>query len=195
MHPCDNTDDYFCNFCNETENDGCDKDCLFTQLEKLSNNLTSVKYNTFKNLILEISHGETASTVCHHMHLDFCAFCDKDSDHESNGIVSHVRSAIGLVNENDREYVEALLNSEKIEALFYEAVNAFKEHKDEIIKLEKERKRKEAEAIKNEKISRTCRYCQKVLKTKAGRLHHEKESSTCRDQFLAAHPNYKGHRN
>lgn len=194
-HPCDNTDDYFCNFCNETEDDGCSKDCLFVRLEKISKNLSTIKYKKFKDAIIEVSHGHTASTVCHHIHSDFCSFCDSNDydNHRDNCIVNRVRFAIGLLDEDeDREYVENLLNSEKIEELFYDAVKAFKEHKEELIRMDKEKKRKAAEAVRNEKISRTCRYCKRVFKSKAGRLHHEKESASCRDKFLAAHPNYKG---
>lgn len=194
-HPCDNTNDYFCNFCGETEDDGCSRSCLFVRLKKISDNLNTIKYEKFKKAILEVSEGHTTSTVCHHIHTDFCAFCDSTNsdNHRDNCIVNHVRAAIGLLDEDeDRDWVEAYLNSEKTEELFYEAVKAYKAYKEEIIRIKKEKKRKAAEAIKNEKISRTCRYCSKVMKSKAGRLHHEKESASCRDKFLADHPNYKG---
>lgn len=121
-HTCDGSDSIFCNFCGETE---CESDCFFLTLKNMLENLDELDYSDFKNVILLISNGMIISTVCHHIHLDFCAYCGEE-EHEDDCLYEIVKHAICLKNETYRKDVEVFLNSKTAESLFHVALSEYK---------------------------------------------------------------------
>lgn len=182
-HLANNTDPYFwydgcsdneCGFCGANESHGCDKDCVFVVAKSIINNLDTISYKTVAKTIVIVARGETYTSRNMGIFNESCSFCGQE-DHESNCPTVAISKALGIFDESDREMVEMALYTEEAEELWKKAVVLLKEMEVEKKRLRKEENKRKAEEARLNKIERTCRVCNRVLKSVDGRKQHEKD--------------------
>lgn len=186
---CDGSDEYFCTCCDENENHNCDKDCVYEQTKNIVENLENISFKKVADALVVISRGLTYTSRNMSIWNESCAFCDGSEGKHSTDCPTFVIShALGIMTESDRHLVELALYTDEAEQRFLEAIELLKNVDAEKARLEAISKQEAAEAKRKEKLERTCRYCGRVLKSKQGRLQHEKESVSCSEQYYAQHP-------
>lgn len=167
-----------CRYCDETEESGCSDDCLYKKACIVVNNIDSIKYEKVLETIVSVVESEYYTSRNMGIWNEACPLCDQE-EHDNNCPKVAILSALGIYNEDNKEFVLMSLYTDEAETLFREAVRYCKDVKIEIKRLIKEENKRKAAAAIQDKLDRTCPHCKNVLKSVAGLEAHKLNNPTC----------------
>lgn len=191
----DFTDDYFCTHCDEVEG-SCDSDCFFTRMKKAMENIDTIEYDKFADILLEVIEGTEYSTVNHAIRDNHCcSFCDDSyDDHTPDCPTEIIRIEVGYYDhrfskirnhESMMLQLEAELKGKQARNLFIATATPYALIKRETARINAEK----YEAIKAKKMSLfSCRHCGKGFDSKSGKKSHELMAKSCRVKHFAMFP-------